>query len=188
VAFVLAVVLLAAPSAAQADEVLWNLLRAGGQIILLRHASTDPGVGDPPGFRLDDCSTQRNLTEAGREEARRLGAAFRARGVPVGRVLSSRWCRCLETARLAFGRVEPWPALDSFFQDRQREPEQSRAVRSLLGRRPQDGNLVMVTHQVNITAVTRQSPAPGEMVVISPHGAGEYVLAGRLPPSALLGE
>jgi broad specificity phosphatase PhoE len=184
-AFVLAVVLLAAPSAAQAGEVLWDLLRAGGQIVLIRHASTDPSVGDPPGFRLDDCATQRNLTEAGRDEARRVGAAFRAHGVPVGRVLSSRWCRCLETARLAFGRAEPWPALDSFFQDRQREPEQTEAVRSLLGRQPQGGNLVLVTHQVNITALTRQYPAQGEMVIVTPHGAGEYILAGRLLPSAL---
>jgi phosphohistidine phosphatase SixA len=63
----------------------------------MRHAVTTPGVGDPAGFRLDDCSTQRNLTDAGREDARRVGGTFRTRGIPVGRVLSSPWCRCLET-------------------------------------------------------------------------------------------
>jgi hypothetical protein len=90
------------PDGASADEALWNLPKAGGQVVVIRHSSTEPGIGDPPGFRLDDCSTQRNLSAAGREEARRIGAAFRDRGVPVGRVLSSRWCRSLETTLLAF--------------------------------------------------------------------------------------
>lgn len=75
--------------------------------MVIWHAATEPRIGDPPGFQLDDCATQRNLSEAGREEARRIGAAFRARGIPIGRVLSRRWCRCLETAGLAFGTVGP---------------------------------------------------------------------------------
>jgi len=148
----------------------------------MRHAGTDPGVGDPPGFRLDDCATQRNLSEAGREEARRIGAAFRARGVPIGRVLSSRWCRCLETARLAFGTVEPWPPLDSFFDDRSREPGQMQAVRGLAGERPATGNLILVTHQVNISALTGVFPAPGEIIVLTPQGSGAFRVAGRLTP------
>jgi len=135
-------VLVGLPDAARADEALWELLQAGGQVAVIRHASTVPGFGDPPGFRPDDCSTQRNLSEAGREESRRIGAAFRKRGVPVERVLSSRWCRCLETARLAFGSAEPWPPLDSFFDDRSREPEQTRRVRMLIGGRPPSGNLI----------------------------------------------
>ncbi|HZX61552.1 MAG TPA: histidine phosphatase family protein, partial [Candidatus Methylomirabilis sp.] len=116
----LTVLLLAFASPATTDEpeALWGLLRGGGQVVVMRHATTDPGVGDPPGFRIDDCATQRNLSEAGREEARRVGGAFRVRGVPIRRVLSSRWCRCLETARLAFGTAESWPPLDSFFGDR----------------------------------------------------------------------
>lgn len=111
IAWVTALLLLAAPAlvgSARADEGLWRRLAAGGQVVLLRHATTTPGVGDPTGFRLHDCVTQRNLTEAGREESRRIGAAFKARAIPVERVLSSRWCRCLETARLAFGPAEPW--------------------------------------------------------------------------------
>jgi len=169
---------------AEQDEALWALLRGGGQVVMIRHAATEPGVGDPPGFRLDECATQRNLSSAGREEARRLGAAFRAREVPIHRVLSSRWCRCLETARLAFGTVEPWPPLDSFFDDRSREPNQTAAVRSLIAQHSGDGNLILVTHQVNITAVTGLHASPGEIIVIGPTGNGTFRIAGRLIPGA----
>lgn len=177
--------LLVAPAAAGADEALWELLKAGGQVVVLRHASTEPGFGDPPGFRLDDCATQRNLSAAGRDEARRVGAAFRARGVAVGRVLSSRWCRCLETARLAFGTAEPWAPLDSFFDDRSREPDRTRRVRRLVGEHRASGNLILVTHQVNITALTGISPAQGEMIILTPSGQGGFRIAGRLGPAAI---
>ncbi len=177
--------LLCVPATASGDEALWALLKGGGQVVVMRHASTDPGVGDPPGFRLEDCTTQRNLSPKGREEARRVGAAFRARGIPVGRVLSSQWCRCLETARLAFGTAEPWPALNSFFDDRSREPEQTRAARAVAGERPAAGNLVLVTHQVNISALAGVFPAPGEIVVLTPQGKGSFRVAGRLAPAAL---
>ena len=177
-------VLLGLPDAAGANQqVLWDLLKEGGQVAVIRHASTVPGFGDPPGFRVDDCATQRNLSEAGREESRRIGSAFRVRGVPVEKVLSSRWCRCLDTARLAFGTAEPWAALDSFFDDRSREPEQTRQVRELIGKRPLSGNLVLVTHQVNITALTGIFPGQGEMVILTPLGDGKFRVAGRLRPA-----
>lgn len=172
--------LASAPAAADDGPALWTLLKGGGQVVLMRHASTDPATGDPPGFRLDDCTTQRNLSAAGREEARRIGAAFRARGIPVGRVLSSRWCRCFETARLAFDAVEPWPALDSFFGDRTRVPQQTEAVRALAGERPPSGNLILVTHGFNIRALLGILPAPGEMVILTPQGNGAFLVAGRL--------
>jgi phosphohistidine phosphatase SixA len=177
--------LLLAPPAVSADEGLWALLRGGGHIVLMRHATTTPGVGDPPGFRPGDCPTQRNLTEAGREEARRMGAAFRSRNIPVGRVLSSQWCRCLETARLAFGRVEPWEALDSVFEDRARQPDRTRDVQKVAGERPTDGNLVLVTHGANVLALTGVSPAPGEFLVLAPEAGGRFRVAGRLAPTAL---
>lgn len=88
------------------------LLRAGGCVVVIRHALA-PGTFDPPGFRLDDCSTQRNLNDTGREQARRLGAWFERRGLRPARVRSSPWCRCLDTARLAFGDAETWAALGS---------------------------------------------------------------------------
>jgi phosphohistidine phosphatase SixA len=171
------------PAEAANGDRLWALLKGGGQIVLIRHASTVPGVGDPPGFRVEDCATQRNLSEAGREEARRIGAAFRERGIPVGEVLSSRWCRCLDTARLAFGSVKPWPALDSFFDDRSREPEQTRAVRERASQPLTRGNLILVTHQVNITALTGLVPSQGEMVMLTPRDGG-FTVAGRFNPAA----
>ncbi|PYN61066.1 MAG: histidine phosphatase family protein [Candidatus Rokuibacteriota bacterium] len=151
----------------------------------MRHASTDKSVGDPPSFRLDDCATQRNLSAEGREDAQRLGAAFRARAIPIGRVLSSQWCRCLETARLAFGEPTPWPALNSTFRNRELEPERTREVRALAGERPSGGNLVLVTHQLNIAALTSVYPAEGELVVLSPLGGGRFRVAGRLQPDTL---
>jgi phosphohistidine phosphatase SixA len=168
---------------ARAAEPVWDALRSGGKIVIFRHASTEPGLGDPPGFRLDDCATQRNLSEAGRAEARRIGAAFVLRAIPVARVLSSRWCRCVETARLAFGRVEPWASLDSFFDDRSRESQQTRAVRALIAEPLTGGNLILVTHQVNITALTGIGPAMGEMVVLSPEPGENFRIAGRLGPA-----
>ena len=98
-----------------------------GRVLMLRHAEA-PGVGDPPGFRLDDCGTQRNLDDSGRRQARALGARLANAGVAAARVYSSQWCRCLETARLAFPKVtvEPYPALNSFFEDRSTESQQTR--------------------------------------------------------------
>ena len=171
----------AGPGAASVEDTLWQLLRRGGHVVLMRHVSTEPTPGfDPPGFTLGDCATQRNLSAFGRDEARGIGAAFRARGIPVARVLSSRWCRCLETARLAFGTVEPWPALDSYHADRSRAPAQTAEVRRLAGERPTGGNVIMVTHEVNIAAATGISPAPGEMVILAPEGDGRFQTAGRL--------
>src|SRR5512147_76357 len=173
-----AVLTWSAASAAQASSAVWDALRGGGQIVILRHASTEPGLGDPPGFRLEDCATQRNLSEAGRAEARRIGAAFVRRAIAVARVLSSRWCRCVETARLAFGRVEAWSPLDSFFDDRSREPQQTRAVRALIAEPFTGGNLILVTHQVNITALTGIAPAMGEIIVLSPEPPGNFKIVG----------
>jgi phosphohistidine phosphatase SixA len=174
--------LVASPARADADETLWRLLKGGGQVVLLRHATTEPTVGDPPGFRLEDCSTQRNLTEAGRAEARRIGAAFAAQGVPVERVLSSRWCRCLETARLAFGSGEPWEPLSSLFADRTRQAEQTRAFRTLAAEKRAGGNLVLVTHGANIMAFVGASPPMGGMVIVTPRGGTTFAVAGHLPP------
>ena len=171
-----------APRPAVADEALLNLLRAGGQVIVMRHAATDRSLGDPPGFRLGDCSTQRNLSEEGRAQARRVGAAFASGGVPIGRVLSSQWCRCLETARLAFGTAEPWPALNSSFRDRTLEADRTREVRALASERPAKGNLVLVTHQVNIGALSGVYPVEGELVVLTPLGQGNFRVAGTMRP------
>jgi broad specificity phosphatase PhoE len=151
----------------------WKRLREGRYVILIRHASTVPGLGDPSHFRLDDCATQRNLSEAGREEARRVGERFRAERVKVAKVYTSPWCRCRETAMLAFGRGEDWEPLSSFFDFPHREAEFTERVKKRIGgysRKPMDGNVVMVTHNVNIAAISKHSVAQGEMVIMRPDG------------------
>ena len=172
---------LVAPPPAAADEALWARLKGGGQVVLIRHAVTTPGFGDPPGFRLEDCASQRNLTEAGREESRRLGAAFRTRAIPVASVRSSPWCRCLETARLAFGSAEVWEPLRSLFAERNPEAEHKPAVRAIAGERRPGGNTLLVTHGANVLAFVGVSPAPAEMVIVTPQGTGTFAVAGRIP-------
>ena len=142
---------------------------------------TCAGAGDPTTFRLDDCTTQRNLSAEGREQATRLGARLSARGVQIGRVLSSRWCRALETARLAFGdRVEPEPALNSLYGARELQQSQTEIVRGLIAAwRGRGGNLVLVTHQVNATALTGLSLSEGEVLVLAPKERG-FDVVGRL--------
>jgi phosphohistidine phosphatase SixA len=166
---------------ARADEPMWNLLQQGGQVVLLRHALTDPGVGDPPEFRLGACATQRNLSEQGRSDARRLGEALRERRVPVARLLSSPWCRCLDTARLVFGReAEVEPALGNLFGRPEREAGQLAALRALVGRPVSGGNVFMVTHGSTTYALTEVSPATTEMVIVQPRPGGSFRVAGRL--------
>lgn len=167
------------PPAAAAERV-WSLVKGGGQAILVRHTITTPGVGDPPNMRLSDCRTQRNLTDEGRGHARRIGEAFRARGIPVDRILSSPWCRCLETARLAFGPPETWPPLGNLFGRPENRTEQVQALQALAGERRAGGNVVLVTHGSTIAALTGIHPGTGEMVVLTPQGDGRFVVAGRL--------
>jgi broad specificity phosphatase PhoE len=181
---VFAVLFVARAAPAAANEDVWALLAAGGQVVLLRHAITTPGVGDPPGMRLDDCGTQRNLTDAGREDSRRLGAAFRARNIRIDRVLSSPWCRCLETAQLAFNAAEPWQPLSNLFGRAESRDEQVRQMRTLAGERRSGGNLVLVSHGSTILALTGVNLEPAEMVVVTPQGDGRFAVAGRLTARA----
>ena len=166
--------------AAQADDATWALLKQGGQVVLVRHALTDPGVGDPPGFALGDCKTQRNLSDTGRQEAQRLGAAFRARSIPVARVLSSPWCRCIETAKIAFGAADTNAALGNLFEHPQNREQQTMAFRTLIAKAPKQGNLVLVTHGSTTLAFTGVSPATAEMVVVTPLANGQFKVAGRI--------
>jgi broad specificity phosphatase PhoE len=148
--------------------------------VLIRHGLTTPGVGDPPGFRLEDCATQRNLNDEGRRESERVGEAFRRRGIQVGRVLSSPWCRCVETARLAFGNSEVWTPLSNLFGRPENREAQVRQMRARVSQAPAGGNLVLVTHGSTIAALTGIHPATAEMVVLTPRGGGQFEVAGRL--------
>ncbi len=173
----------ASGSVATLPEPVLAALREGGCVLLLRHARTEPGVGDPPGFRLDECATQRNLSADGRAQAARLGATLREAGVAIGPVRSSRWCRCLDTARLAFGRVEPWPTLDSFFADRSGAEARTAELRrwALSFRGPH--NAALVTHQVNVSALLGGWIDTGETIVLRPE-AGSLVTLGRFGGAA----
>lgn len=150
-------------------------LRAGGCALLIRHALTEPGIGDPPGFTLDNCSSQRQISPAGRLQARRMGRWFADQGLRPSAVRSSLWCRCRDTADEAFGTHQPWPALNSSFAQPQSQPaltEQLRQALSLL----QAGRFeVWITHQVNMSALTGAYPAMGEGFIVN----REALLLGR---------
>jgi phosphohistidine phosphatase SixA len=165
-----------------ASEEAWQALKQGGTVALFRHARA-PGTGDPADFKLDDCATQRNLSEEGRRQAQHIGNGFRSRRVPVERVLSSRWCRALDTAQLAFGAMaQSSPLLDSFFSGRDHEPAQTQAVRRIIDGWRSTGVLVLVTHQVNITALTGIFPSEGEMLVLRPRTDSGFDVVGRIRP------
>ena len=169
---------------ALADEAAaWNALREGGHVALIRHTSTEPGFGDPAGYRLDDCASQRNLSPMGREEARRIGERFKAEGIRVERVFTSPWCRCRDTAMEAFGKAMDWTALSSFFDEPNREPGYSDRVRRKIGTyatRKLKGTVVMVTHNVNIAALTKLSVGTGEIVVVRAEGCCGLKVIGRI--------
>ena len=151
-------------------------------MLLVRHSAAGPGLGDPPGFKLDDCASQRNLTEEGRAHAKRLGEWIRRERVPIERVYTSPWCRCRDTATLAFGKGETWEPLSSFFDLPHREPELSESTRKRIasyGVRKPAGNVVMVTHNVNIAALTKLSVASGEVVAVRPDGCCSLKVVGR---------
>lgn len=182
-----AAVLLAAPLSASAqprdDSAVIEAMRAGGVVILLRHATTESGIGDPPGFSLADCSSQRNLSAAGREEARRFGERLRALGVEVAEVRSSHWCRCVDTARLAFPDIDlqRWQPLDSFFGGQGSRDRQTRDALASLAQFVEGQNQLWVTHQVNISALTGEYMAMGEAVVARPRD-GRLEVIGRWRP------
>ncbi len=168
--------LLLLPAAALAND--WQALRQPGAVAVMRHALA-PGSGDPPGFTLGDCSTQRTLDAAGRAQARAIGAALRARGISFDHVFTSQWCRCRETARLLdAGPVTAAPALNSFFQEKGQRPTRTRGARTLMDRT--EGRRLLVTHQVNISALTGRFTRSGEILVIRMKGAAAEVLGSIL--------
>ena len=174
----LLVLILFAATPAYADEAAaWAALREGGHIILMRHATTTPGVGDPPNFRLNDCATQRLLSDTGRAQAKAIGAALRERGVRADRVLSSAWCRCIDTAELmGLGPVEVFEPLNSFFATGDAEARQTEAVKKFIRGWKGPGTLILVTHQVNVTALTDDFPHPARWWCCAPTASrsGEF--------------
>ena len=160
---------------------LIDQMKSGNAVLMIRHALA-PGFGDPDGFKLEDCSTQRNLDDVGRDQARSIGDWLRSRGIENARVYSSQWCRCLETARLMqLGPVTPLPALNSFFQRPQdREPNLA-ATKTFIQQNSKPGELiVMVTHQVTISGITGRWVDSGHGRLLRPRSNGEIELLGDL--------
>ena len=157
-------------------KALQAALDVPGTVVLIRHSATFSGIGDPENFRLDDCSTQRNLSPEGRAQARAFGQWFRDRGLMPSAVRSSQWCRCLDTATEAFGgqpKTQPWPALNSFFQGHGHWPTQRDLILQALADPKASGVTikgfeVWVTHQVFISALTGVYLSMGELVVARP--------------------
>ena len=164
------------------EEALWSDLRKGGYILLIRHADA-PGTFDPPGFKLGVCSTQRNLSEEGRSQSKRLGELIRSKNVPIAQVFSSEWCRCIDTATLAFGadKVKTWPAISSprGGDDKQRQ-RNIEAVRQRISSASLKTNMALVTHMFNIQDITGEGAAQGEIVVLRAQDK-QLRVVGRIP-------
>lgn len=168
--FALALFLLAMPAVAHATDAGWALLRDGGRVVLLRHAMVT-GTTDPANFDIANCATQINLSARGKQQASRIGALFAARAAPVERVLSSRYCRCLDTARIAFeAEPQPFEPLDLLKTDEAGRAAQIDAIMKQVRDYAGSDNLVMVTHLENILALTGISPREGEAVIVAPDG------------------
>lgn len=172
-----------APAPNAEETRLLEALRRGGVVVLIRHSPTVPGIGDPPGFQPGDCSTQRNLSDAGRQQARRLGEWFESNRVRPASVLASPWCRAVETAMLAFGRSEPWPPLANLLRDRSRQDEHAAQVLARIAKVDPTAVDVLVSHGVTIDAFVNIYLQQGEMAVVRPalkDGRPTIEVVGRL--------
>lgn len=176
---VLFLLILTTPTFAD-TEAAWAALRAGTAVALMRHADA-PGIGDPAGYRLEDCSTQRNLSERGKAQAAAVGALFRSNHIAIATIISSPWCRCLETARLMeVGPVSVDPAFSNAFVLTDQRDELKRRGSAVISAW-KSGNLLVVTHGSNIAALSGLQLAPAEILVVEP-GAIPPRVVGRISP------
>lgn len=178
----LAGLLLGVPAAAANDAPAWQALRDGKAVLILRHALA-PGTGDPTGFDVDDCRTQRNLNETGRQQARHWGDFLATRGIQRAQVFSSAWCRCRDTAELmGVGPVTVMASLNSFFGGQGDKAAQTAETVDNINGLPAGQPIILVSHQVNITALTGVYPGSGEgLIVALPLGETNRVLARVMP-------
>ena len=154
-------------SHSHSSEQNWKPAQEGNKVILIRH-SLAPGGGDPTGFKIDDCKTQRNLNRAGIIQSKKIGKLFKKNKVPIDQVLSSQWCRCKDTAKYAFKSYKEFTALNSTFQSpyNKNEPKQLKELYNFVKKWDGDGkNLVLVTHYSIITAITTAVPSSGEIII-----------------------
>ncbi len=162
------------------DAKLWTAIKNGEAFAIMRHALA-PGTGGPQNFSVTDCTTQRNLSRQGRDQARMIGSRFRKHGIASAEVYSSQWCRCQHTAELLnLGTVKPLPSLNSFFETYERREAQTRAIKKWLIAHKSSKPLVLVSHQVNIFALTGTPTSSGETVVAQINAAGQVNVLGTL--------
>jgi len=177
----LALAFLAAPAAWAADALPLAELAKPGRVLMLRHAYA-PGTGDPPNFRLDDCTTQRNLDASGRAQAVALGERLAQAGITRAKIYSSQWCRCMETARLLkLGAVEALPALNSFYGREDERVARVAALRRFLATLPADGlPVILVTHQFTINVLTDAGTPSGGGSLFQLNGSGAPLRLGAI--------
>ena len=182
-ALFMSLVLASGVAGAADDTAAWAALRGDGHVALIRHASAPGPAGDPAGYKVDDCATQRNLSEQGRAEARALGERFRTEQVKVGKIVSSQWCRCRQTAELMnIGPTEDAPTFNNAFVLNSRRDELTAGARAMIGAWRGPGTLVIVTHGENIQLMLGLRPREGEVIVVTPdHGNEKKMrLVGRM--------
>ena len=164
--FLIIFISLTSPIKADLNKKLINQLEEGGKLIFIRHAYA-PGSGDPDNFNLNDCSTQRNLSKEGQRQAEYIGEFFRNNKVKIDKVLSSEWCRCKETAKIAFKNFSTNSFLNSFYSSKfaKNRDKQVKALKEYIKKFKSDKNLVLVTHYVLISEILNYGPSSGEIVV-----------------------
>ena len=164
--FLIIFISLTSPIKADLNKKLINQLEEGGKLIFIRHAYA-PGSGDPDNFNLNDCSTQRNLSKEGQRQAEYIGEFFRNNKVKIDKVLSSEWCRCKETAKIAFKNFSTNSFLNSFYSSKfaKNKDKQVKALKEYIKKFKSDKNLVLVTHYVLISEILNYGPSSGEIVV-----------------------
>ena len=164
--FVIIFISLTTPIKADLYKNLINQLEDGGKLIFIRHAYA-PGNGDPADFNLNDCSTQRNLSDDGRKQAQRIGEFFTKNKIEIDKVLSSEWCRCKETAKIAFKNYSTNSFLNSFYSSKfsKNKDKQVKAFNYYVKNLESNKNLIFVTHYVFISEVLNYGPSSGEIVV-----------------------
>ena len=159
---------------------LWSALKSDNHLVLIRHALA-PGYGDPENFDVKDCKTQRNLNDDGRYQSKKIGDLFRSNGISRAVVYSSQWCRSLDTAKLLdLGDVMEFPALNSFFESFEREPIQTKEMKGWIKTAPLGIPTVLISHQVNISALTGYSPASGEIIFVERKPDGSLSVIGSI--------
>ena len=162
----LIILLLSFPMNCLSNERLVPALQDGEKIVFIRHAIA-PGNGDPNNFDIKDCSTQRNLNNIGREQSKKIGSFFKKNNINIELVLSSEWCRCKETAKLAFNEYKTFNALNSFYDEKFaiNKSKQIKDLKNFIVNWNSDSNLIIVTHYVVISTLLNRSTSSGEMII-----------------------